>query len=335
MLPVGWREKKPSMGDDWQVLAPTLTEAELARFFSKRSNVGVMLGTPSRHLVDIDLDCPEAIELAPYYLPATWTFGRPSKPRSHWEYISEGSIFKKYSDVTGATLVELRADKAGAPGKSGSQTVFPPSLHQSGERISWTEDCDGLEGPRIVAASELRGHVNRLVSACLVFRHAPRAAAVAWLHRGAACPSLCPPGCAHADTRTDGKPPCPTRMFRTLRGLENAQPQPKAPPPRRAGQATEEFPTAAAAYNRAHARELPSRGSQCPVCGSPDAFKHHDDNAERWVCWSRRHDAHGVGVYADTSAGPVWSGDFLDLDSHAARVDRATMLRRANYLKGR
>src|SRR5882672_11165842 len=50
-------------------------------------NIGVQLGHASGGLVDIDLDCPEAIELAPQYLPPTPAkFGRASKPSSHWLY---------------------------------------------------------------------------------------------------------------------------------------------------------------------------------------------------------------------------------------------------------
>lgn len=47
-----------------------------------------MLGTPSGGLVDVDLDSPEAVCLAPHVLPETGaTFGRASKPRSHFLYI--------------------------------------------------------------------------------------------------------------------------------------------------------------------------------------------------------------------------------------------------------
>jgi hypothetical protein len=47
-------------------------------------NIGVLLGAPSRDLVDIDLDCPEALVFKDRFLLKTEAvFGRPSKPGSH------------------------------------------------------------------------------------------------------------------------------------------------------------------------------------------------------------------------------------------------------------
>src|SRR5690606_32997876 len=44
--------------------------------FLAGENVGIRLGDPSGGLVDVDLDCAEAIALAPTFLPPTATFGR-------------------------------------------------------------------------------------------------------------------------------------------------------------------------------------------------------------------------------------------------------------------
>ena len=50
-------------------------------------NFAIRLVRRSGDLVDADLDCEEAIELAPTYLPRTGaTLGRKSKPRSHWRW---------------------------------------------------------------------------------------------------------------------------------------------------------------------------------------------------------------------------------------------------------
>ena len=41
--------------------------------------------TGDNNILDIDLDCMEAIKLAPYFLPATnMKYGRQSNPTSHW-----------------------------------------------------------------------------------------------------------------------------------------------------------------------------------------------------------------------------------------------------------
>src|SRR5262249_45115548 len=53
------------------------------------TNIGVQLGAKSGGLTDVDLDCIEAIKLAVHLLPKTnATFGRASKPESHWLYIT-------------------------------------------------------------------------------------------------------------------------------------------------------------------------------------------------------------------------------------------------------
>jgi hypothetical protein len=47
----------------------------------------VQLGPKSGGLCDVDLDCTEAVVLAPAFLPPTHAvFGRKSKPRSHYLY---------------------------------------------------------------------------------------------------------------------------------------------------------------------------------------------------------------------------------------------------------
>ena len=82
--------KDPNAGkacylNGWPSLRIT-TETQIVQYFSGPVNVGAILGSVSK-LVDIDLDCPEAIDLADKYLPPTNSiFGRPSKPRSHRLY---------------------------------------------------------------------------------------------------------------------------------------------------------------------------------------------------------------------------------------------------------
>ena len=95
--------------------------------FGEQNNIAVRVGRQSGDLVDADLDCEEAVELAPLYLPNTDArFGRPSKPRSHWLYIARDAAFETYTDpISHETLLELRAD-----GRDGGShlTLFPPSI---------------------------------------------------------------------------------------------------------------------------------------------------------------------------------------------------------------
>src|SRR5215204_107020 len=62
----------------------TVAEAELPRHFRSGVNIGLLLGSASGSLVNVDLDCAEARRLAPHILPATpMRSGRKSAPDSH------------------------------------------------------------------------------------------------------------------------------------------------------------------------------------------------------------------------------------------------------------
>ncbi|MBB3205089.1 hypothetical protein FHS27_000856 [Rhodopirellula rubra] len=95
--------------------------------FPEQGNIGIILGEPSAWLVDVDLDCDEAIELADSYLPPTPAItGRPSAQRSHRWYIAVGATTEKHTDPSdGSMIVELRS--------TGTQTVVGPSIHPDGE----------------------------------------------------------------------------------------------------------------------------------------------------------------------------------------------------------
>ena len=148
----------------WPNLKPSPAERE--RHLAKGGNIGVRLGASSGGLVDVDLDCVEALALQDIYLPPTEAgFGRVSKPRSHRLYIATGAIFAAYADpLTGETLVELRAD-----GRTGGahQTLVPPSV-ADGERREWFGET--IE-PAVVDAATLSRRIALLAIGCLVMRH--------------------------------------------------------------------------------------------------------------------------------------------------------------------
>src|SRR3954451_5714587 len=164
IVPIPAGEKGPRIAG-WQTLAIGLADAH--RYFAEGCNVGVMLGPVSGELVDIDLDCSEALALADIYLPPTGAqFGRASKPRAHGLYIALGAVYESFADpLDGTTLLELRA--AGRDGGA-HQTMFPRSLHPSTERVEW---YGNTIAPAVIAAPALRTAAAWLAVGALARRY--------------------------------------------------------------------------------------------------------------------------------------------------------------------
>jgi hypothetical protein len=134
--------------------------------FRGDGNIGLKLGRVSGGLVDIDLDCAEAIELAYHFLPETLMIhGRKSKPCSHYWYVVTDALpdTNRYKDTDGATLIELRSN--------GGQTIIPLSVHPSGEQLRWQGD-NSLE-PARVSGGELKRRVALIAATSLIARHWP------------------------------------------------------------------------------------------------------------------------------------------------------------------
>ncbi len=164
IIPIPAGRKQPVI-KEWQNLR--LTEDDLPAYFSDGPiNFGVLLGDPSGGLVDIDLDAPEAVRLASFFLPPTGCiFGRASKPRSHWLYRTNPSLTtKKFQFSTPGSkrptmLVEVRSTSC--------QTVIPPSIHPEGELVRF--DADGE--PADIEEVTLMRAVKRLAAASLLARY--------------------------------------------------------------------------------------------------------------------------------------------------------------------
>jgi Bifunctional DNA primase/polymerase, N-terminal len=164
------RKTKKAIGKDWQK-----HPFNPAQFNGDGQNVGIQFGADSGGLCDVDLDSTLAIGFAPEFLPPTDAiFGRRSKPCSHQLYVSdlhnsEAKAVLQFPEYVGGRpgpmIVELRI---GANGK-GAVTVFPPSMHVTGEMVQWTSDGE----PAHVAGVELKRAVAKLAVACLLKRHYP------------------------------------------------------------------------------------------------------------------------------------------------------------------
>jgi Bifunctional DNA primase/polymerase, N-terminal len=158
-IPIPRGQKAPAL-KNWSHLR--LGPDDLSAHFGSGQNIGILLGDPSGGLIDVDLDTPEAIALAPAFLPETAAvFGRSSKPASHWLYVSKGPTrTSRFRDEKGSVVVEVRS--------TGSQTVFPPSQH-SGETVQWYKAGE----PADINHEILRAAVRHLAAGAVLASHWP------------------------------------------------------------------------------------------------------------------------------------------------------------------
>jgi len=167
VVPNPERTKEPVL-PDWPNLDLSLDD--LPAHFTvngHRPNIGVILGRRSRGIVDVDNDTPEAIAFAKLWLPATdAVFGRKSKRRSHYLYYAADGVGPKTTQFkrpgnprkkTGpAMLIELRSNVG--------QTIFPGSIHESGEPVEWERDGE----PATIDVAELERAVRWIASGSLL-----------------------------------------------------------------------------------------------------------------------------------------------------------------------
>jgi P4 family phage/plasmid primase-like protien len=279
--------------------------------FGPGGNVGIVLGDPSGGLIDVDIDDPagHAMRLAPQFLPATATFGRASKPESHWLYqcgVPAGpreslnapiaplyEAHRYNAQQRSVTLVEVRG--------TGVQTMAPGSVHPSGERVRWDRDVT----PVGIARAELDLRVARLAMAALLVQAGTADAAALRMTLAATPVELAAMAPSSAVDMVRSWPAC--RILRP----------PEPPPMVRSEVAAAGFDAAKARYNADRTPSWPNKCIPCPVCGSTASFKALSTNAAKWVCWSTNH-PDGCGVATKGGDKAEFTGDALDLDSYAA-----------------
>ena len=180
-VPLPFKKKRP-VGRAWP--QRKINASNVARFFNGgQQNVGVQLGPSSNNLTDCDLDCAEALIIAPVLLPRTGAiFGRASAPGSHRLYYSAlaETIGKAALQFKDPTLVRGKADeddkamllelRVGGGGR-GAQSVFPGSVHPTGEAIEWADDGGG--DPAQANGATLENTAKRTAAACLFARYWP------------------------------------------------------------------------------------------------------------------------------------------------------------------
>jgi hypothetical protein len=169
-VPVQARDK--AAVHDWKTAPPVTAENVVSRF-REGQNIGARLGRRSLGLVDIDLDCDEAIKLAQSFLPSTGRiFGRATSQRAHWLYRSDlhesedAAALQYKHPVTKEVLIELRIGSDGHD----AMTVMPPSIHKgTGENIVWYEEGEITW----VDGAILKQAVIKIAVGCLILRCYP------------------------------------------------------------------------------------------------------------------------------------------------------------------
>jgi phage/plasmid-associated DNA primase len=160
----GWQKRK-------------LTVDDLAEAFDDGDNIG---GQFESNLLDTDLDCHEAVDLVPHFLPATpFRFGRPSKRYPHLVYSVPGykGANQKFTEPKKNPSDRNEKEKMLVEIRHGScQTVMPPSIYPADasapeERSSRIPHASGPVPELNVKDYERR--VKRLAAATLISRNLP------------------------------------------------------------------------------------------------------------------------------------------------------------------
>ena len=146
----------------------------LHHFGRRKLNCGCQFGACSKNLSDTDLDCKEAIALAPYFLPRTNSvYGRPSKPRSHFLYtcadVPPNRAAYQFFDENEAMILEMRFGGGIVGEQKGAQSIWPGSTHKSGEVYEWSEDGE----PANIAFADWHLAVQKVAAATIIARHWP------------------------------------------------------------------------------------------------------------------------------------------------------------------
>lgn len=176
-IPIQNGSKRP-YGGSWQSTRwNERPEEELRAHFDEAreagaGDIGLLLGTPSGGLVDIDFDHPLAMRLRDILIPPTaMETGRAGRARSHKWFVAEPTddlpATRRYKMPDGSTLIELRS--------TGAQTVIPHSTHPSGELYRWEgEPWGGEVGPARVNGKVLSIQVALTAMASVLLDRWPK-----------------------------------------------------------------------------------------------------------------------------------------------------------------
>jgi hypothetical protein len=160
-VPLKPEQKRPKSKKGWNKII--VTTKTIKNHFEDGDNVGGLWGEPSGWIIDVDLDWDEAALVAPFFLPETFIYGRPSRPGTHFLFRCKGiKTFKRSTfGRDGEVIVEVRS--------TGTQSVLPPSIHPDGERFEIHHDVPFTS----IGRKLLEAQVNKIAAASIFARAYP------------------------------------------------------------------------------------------------------------------------------------------------------------------
>lgn len=174
-IPISASTKRPSL-IGWPSIRIE-TEEDIAKYFQPTDQIGVLLGdevagsTTATH-ADVDLDCLPAVAAARRLLPDTGiTYGRLTKPASHYLYIADPAIVThQYKDPHDKSMiVELRCKTRKG---TSTQSVVPYSLNAAkNELIRFEPGTSGV--PSRLRGDDLNAAVAAVAAAALLAKYYP------------------------------------------------------------------------------------------------------------------------------------------------------------------
>jgi len=178
----GWQpiplEGKAPIWKDWP--DRIIEEGDINRAFSGNRNVGIVhsaiiVGDEKHWLIDVDLDSREAVDAAPYILPATpMRHGRPGSGVAHYWYLVRPKGRKGEKLKVRTVRLDDPAPPAGAEKRivellgNRTQSMVPPSIHPSGEAVRWCKNVK-FEPPTLPEAV-LKPAVEQLAAVTVLAR---------------------------------------------------------------------------------------------------------------------------------------------------------------------
>lgn len=163
-------EKNQPLVTDWTSRTYQLSDDEIDEVCTRVECVA--LGIRNDSMIDVDLDRPEAVALAPAFLPEhTLITGRTSRPRSHYLF-RPGDILPRFTEYKGASSVwqgrtmicELRAGRE-------HYTILPEGVHKSGELTHAEKTATGKPMPPKKAPDDLALRVAHLAACCVIAQY--------------------------------------------------------------------------------------------------------------------------------------------------------------------